>query len=127
MILQCPFNSCLKYITFLIHIFRLVSAYQDKVIDRPVGSIMKSLKNNYGKTNFESFAYLVIKSASKNECLKTYGNCKFNNHWKPYIRNLSYKSHYAIFVIFFLYCHISHADGLCNEQCSSFTNFIKTG
>merc|ERR1719300_1848041 len=64
---------------------RLVSAYQDKVMERPVGSIIKSLKNNYGKTTFESFAYLVIKSASKNECLKTYGNCKFNNHWKPYI------------------------------------------
>jgi len=69
---------------------RLVSAYQDKVIDRPVGSIIKSLKNNYGQTTFESFAYLVIKSASKNECLKTYGNCKFNNHWKPYISRCGY-------------------------------------
>ena len=113
MILQCPFNCCLKYITFLIHIFRLVSAYQDKVIDRPVGSIIKSLKNNYGETTFESFAYLVIKSASKNECLKTYGNCKFNNHWKPYIRNLSYKSHYAIFIVKKIFVVTFHMHMVC--------------
>ena len=70
--------------------FRLVSAYQDKLIDKKswrVGSfkrILDAMKDHFGGVNFNAFAQVIL-YASETSCRKM-NRCTLNVHWKPYIR-----------------------------------------
>ena len=74
--------------------FRLVSAYQDKLIDKKswrVGSfkrILDAMKDHFGGVNFNAFAQVIL-YASETSCRKM-NRCTLNVHWKPYIRKEQY-------------------------------------
>ena len=82
--------------------FRLVSAYQDKLIDKKswrVGSfkrILDAMKDHFGGVNFNAFAQVIL-YASETSCRKM-NRCTLNVHWKPYIR----KEQYCFEVILYL-------------------------
>ena len=74
--------------------FRLVSAYQDKLIDKKswrVGSfqrILNAMKEHFGGVNFDAFVQVIL-YASETSCRKM-NRCTLNVHWKPYIRKEQY-------------------------------------
>ena len=67
-----------------IKIFRLVSAFQDKLVDKSDKSftnIINNIINTFGEINFENFATMIIKKSRKRG---------LNIHWKPFINRCGY-------------------------------------
>ena len=68
--------------------FRLVSAYQDKLVDYVTPNMEKyvsSMKQNFGNVTFDAFVQTILK-LSETKCQKM-NQCGLNVHWRPYIRN----------------------------------------
>ena len=64
--------------------FRLVSAFQDKLVDKSDKSftnIINHIINTFGEINFENFATMIIKKSRKRG---------LNIHWKPFINRCGY-------------------------------------
>ena len=70
---------------------RIVSAYQDKIVDgtsTPKGKYTKSLKKEYGGVSFVDFTTMILDDSEK-KCQKL-NNCHMNGHWKPFISRCWY-------------------------------------
>ena len=70
---------------------RLVSAFQDKLVDESdkfYKRVVDHIINNYGEINFENFVHMVIKN-SKKRCRRL-NKCGLDKHWKPFISRCGY-------------------------------------
>ena len=74
-----------------IQISRLVSAFQDKLVDNSdkfYKRVVDHIVNTYGEMNFENFVHMVIKN-SKTLCRRL-NKCSLDVHWKPFISRCGY-------------------------------------
>ena len=70
---------------------RLVSAYQDKLVDgsdKFYKRVIDHIINTYGEINFENFVHMVINN-SKKRCRRL-NKCGLDKHWKPFISRCGY-------------------------------------
>ena len=71
---------------------RLVSAYQDKVVDNSDPSytyVAPTLQTKYGEVSFTNFAHFVLDTAKK-MCLPPPSACHLDVHWRPYYARCAY-------------------------------------
>jgi len=70
---------------------RLVSAYQDKLVDGADPSyfrVKKHIMEKYGEVTFPNFIRMILyKSRTKCESMST---CRLDKHWKPFISRCAY-------------------------------------
>jgi len=70
---------------------RLVSGYQDKMVDQTDETMMwirKEIVSKFGEMSFTSFVSYIIRDIRR-KC-KKYNRCKYNAHWLPYVSWCSY-------------------------------------
>jgi len=70
---------------------RLVSAYQDKVIDRRdkhYAYVTKKLDFQYGGVNFRNFIQMILDDSERN--CRSPAHCGLDKHWKPFISRCGY-------------------------------------
>ena len=68
---------------------RLVSAFQDKLVDHNHKGLVDHIINTNGEMNFENFVEMVIKN-SKRLC-RSLNKCGgLDTHWKPFISRCGY-------------------------------------
>ena len=65
---------------------RIVSAYQDKIVDGT--TLKKSLQKKYGGVSFNDFTNMILDDSDK-KCQKP-NKCHMNVHWKPFISRCGY-------------------------------------
>ena len=78
---------------------RLVSAYQDKIVDNTDPSythIASKLKGDYGEVSFHSFALYVLDTA-KHMCRPPPARCHLDVHWRPFYARCAFcTTHYKV-------------------------------
>ena len=78
---------------------RLVSAYQDKIVDNTDPSythIASKLKREYGEVSFHSFALYVLDTA-KHMCRPPPARCHLDVHWRPFYARCAFcTTHYKV-------------------------------
>ena len=67
---------------------RLVSAFQDKLVDHKYKRIVGQIINTFGEINFENFVKMIIQN-SKTRCRRL-NECGLDVHWKPFISRCGY-------------------------------------
>ena len=67
---------------------RLVSAYQDKLIDQNYEGYRDYITANFGPVSFKTFVQMVIRR-SKKRCQKI-SKCDLDRHWQPFISRCGY-------------------------------------
>ena len=69
---------------------RLVSAYQDKLLDHSglYSTIVNKMIKTYGSVSFQNFVLMILDKASRN-CRKM-KRCGLDVHWKPFISRCGY-------------------------------------
>ena len=70
---------------------RLVSAYQDKLVDNSdkfYKRVIDNIIHTFGEFNFENFVHMVINN-SKRRCRRL-NKCGLDKHWKPFISRCGY-------------------------------------
>ena len=67
---------------------RLVSAFQDKLVDHKYKRVVDQIINNFGEINFENFVKMIIQN-SKTRCRRL-NECGLDVHWKPFISRCGY-------------------------------------
>jgi len=70
---------------------RLVSAFQDKIVDQSDGwyaNRVQYLKVEYGGVSFANFAEMVLDKSVK--VCRQMNTCKLDKHWKPFISRCGY-------------------------------------
>ena len=68
--------------------FRLVSAYQDKLVDQNYGGYRDYITRNFGGVSFKTFVQMVIERSEK-MCQKL-SKCDLDRHWRPFISRCGY-------------------------------------
>ena len=78
---------------------RLVSAYQDKIVDSSDASythIAPTLQRDYGEVSFPAFALYVLDTA-KHMCRPPPARCHLDVHWRPFYARCAFCStHYKV-------------------------------
>ena len=78
---------------------RLVSAYQDKIVDNSDASythIAPTLQRDYGEVSFPAFAQYVLDTA-KHMCRPPPARCHLDVHWRPFYARCAFCStHYKV-------------------------------
>ena len=70
---------------------RLVSAFQDKLVDQSdkfYKRVVDNIVKTYGEINFENFVRMIFKN-SKIRCRRL-NKCGLDKHWKPFISRCGY-------------------------------------
>ena len=70
---------------------RLVSAFQDKIVDQSDGwyaNRVQYLKVEYGGVSFPHFAEMILDKSVK--VCRQMNTCKLDKHWKPFISRCGY-------------------------------------
>lgn len=70
---------------------RLVSAYQDKLVDQTdkfYKRVVDYLIDNYGAVTFENFVSMIL-TKSRRRCRRM-NRCGLDKHWKPFISRCGY-------------------------------------
>ena len=62
--------------------FRLISAYEDKVVRKGSPNFGKSLKKLYNSTSFSNFVRFVIKKAEEKNCFDIGSSCSVDRHFR---------------------------------------------
>ena len=68
--------------------FRLISAYQDKIVKQNYGYWRDYLIRNFGGVSFKNFVNFVIERKKK-KCKKL-NICYLDRHWRPFISQCGY-------------------------------------
>jgi len=70
---------------------RLVSAFQDKLVDQGdkfYKRVVDHIRIKYGEITFTSFVYMILDNSDK--LCKEMNSCRLDKHWKPFISRCGY-------------------------------------
>ena len=79
---------CLSLCTYIL---RLVSAYQDKLVDQAdkfYKRVVDHIVHKYGAVTFKNFVEMIL-SKARRHC-RQMKDCRLDKHWRPFISRCGY-------------------------------------
>ena len=86
-----PYLSLTLSLSFTISIHRLVSAFQDKLVDQTdkfYARVVHQIRDTYGEVTFANFVQFILDRSGR--VCRAINRCNLDKHWRPFASRCGY-------------------------------------